>query len=152
MFTITMSPGVLPKPRVWPHNSGREKLLFNRKKPWTPPQSLKKDPNLWAAKEKSGIERTKERGPLLLHCQQGPVALVHLPLHYTHSPSAYSLLSCVLFFPSAFHLVCTHLNIISCCSLSGSGPVWGPGPGLKHRAHLAGSFLQLLWKPKVWTS
>lgn len=44
-------------------------------------------------KEKSGLERTKKRGPLLLHCQQGPVALVHLPLHYTDPPSAHSLLS-----------------------------------------------------------
>lgn len=98
-----VSVNVFTETQILTHNKQQwqGKPPFKRKKHWAAPQPLKKDPNLSTAKEKSGIE-DHNKGPspphLLLY-QQGPVAVVHLPLHLLiHS------LSCFPSIPSGFYL------------------------------------------------
>lgn len=165
-----MSLGVLHNPRAWPttSNSGKERVSFNRKKPSEGPGShrgtvllmvkdivhdfhftkaLDSESKMWAAEDQK--KKKKEKNETHFPCTLSagaPVSgvlcgcVVHLPLHYTLSICSFT----PSLVPHSFHLDFIwfkHLNIISICCLSGSGPEWGRGPGLNHCATAASAQL-----------
>lgn len=108
--------------------------LYSCCKSRTPSSTL---PKLWTVSRKCGLQRT-QKNPLPVHAVSGVLrgCVVHLPLHYTLSICSFTPSPV----PHSFHLDFIwfkHLNIISICCLSGSGPEWGRGPGLNHCATAA---------------
>lgn len=95
-----------------------------------------------------GPKKKAEQNPLPVHavsgstCQRGPLWLRRAPSSPLHRLSICSFTPSLV--PHSFHLDFIwfkHLNIISICCLSGSGPEWGRGPGLNHCATAAWALL-----------
>lgn len=118
--------------------------LYSCSNSWT---SSSTSPNLWTVRQKNVGCRGPRKKQNETHFPRtlsagAPVSgvlcgcVVHLPLHFPLSICSFT----PSLVPHSFHLDFIwfkHLNIISICCVSGSGPEWGRGPGLNHCATAA---------------